>query len=75
MLRAPGIAIAALCEAAPKSALAQVAPAYPVGIRQLDYVDAQQGGRHLALWLFYPAAIDERSATPFEMPFFTNLQL
>jgi predicted dienelactone hydrolase len=72
---AAGIAIAALCGAAPRSALAQVAPAYPVGIRQLDYVGAQQGGRHLALWLFYPAAIDERSATPFEMPFFTNLQL
>ena len=74
-----GIAIAALLgavpAAAPITALAQVAPGFPVGIRQVEYVDAQQGGRYLALWLFYPAAIDERSATPFVMPFFTNLQL
>ncbi|MGH6896027.1 MAG: alpha/beta hydrolase family protein [Geminicoccaceae bacterium] len=76
---AAGIATAALfgatLAAAPISAFAQIAPAYPVGIRQVEYVDAQQGGRHLALWLFYPAAIDDRSATPFVMPFFTNLEL
>ncbi|MGH6921778.1 MAG: hypothetical protein ACREJ0_29270, partial [Geminicoccaceae bacterium] len=56
---AAGIVIAVLFEAAPIAAVAQVAPAYPVGIRQLDYVDAEQGGRHLALWLFYPAVIDQ----------------
>ena len=48
---------------------------FPVGIRELDYIDPHEGGRHLALKLFYPAAIRERSAPPFVMPFFTNLNL
>src|SRR5262249_4057961 len=48
---------------------------FPVGIRELDYVDAHEGGRHLTLRVFYPAAIRERSATPFVLPFFTKLNL
>lgn len=48
---------------------------YPVGMKQLEYVDPSQGGRHLALALFYPAVIPDGSATPLRMPFFTNLHL
>jgi predicted dienelactone hydrolase len=45
----------------------------PVGIRQLEYTDG--GGRHLALTVFYPAEIRDRSAAHFVMPFFANLNL
>jgi hypothetical protein len=50
-------------------ASAQVAPAggYPVGIRQIEFLD---GERHLALAMFYPAVIDEYRARPFVTPFF-----
>lgn len=47
---------------------------YPVGMKQLEYVDAGDG-RHLALTLFYPAAPAARSATPYRLTFFTNLEL
>jgi predicted dienelactone hydrolase len=47
----------------------------PVGIREIEYVDPHEGGRHLALSVFYPAAIRERPAPPFVMPFFTKLNL
>ena len=53
----------------------QPGPPYPVGMRQLQYFDPAHGGRYLALALFYPAAISERSASPFRMAFFTNLRL
>ena len=71
-LRAAAIAVA-LCAVllASGETSAQVAP-YPVGIRQIGFVD---DGRHLALWMFYPAVVDESAATPFVMPFFSNLQL
>jgi hypothetical protein len=45
----------------------------PVGIQQLEYIDPHEGGRHLALAVFYPAAIRDRAAPPFVMPFFANL--
>ncbi|MFM0508177.1 alpha/beta hydrolase family protein [Paraburkholderia sp. RL17-373-BIF-A] len=47
---------------------------YPVGMKQLEYVDTAQGNRHLALTLFYPA-VPASSATPTRMVFFTNLHL
>jgi predicted dienelactone hydrolase len=47
----------------------------PVGIRRVEYIDAHHSGRHLALSIFYPAAVHDRSATPFVMPFFANLHL
>src|SRR5216684_7692070 len=47
---------------------------YPVGMKQLEYVDAAQGNRHLALTLFYPAVLNS-SAEPLHMIFFTNLHL
>ena len=50
----------------------QADPAHPVGFRQIEFVD---GPRHLALAMFYPAELPDTSATPFAMPFFTNLRL
>jgi len=47
---------------------------YPVGMRQMDYVEPPDG-RHLAFELFYPAAPSESSAAPYHMPFITNLHL
>jgi predicted dienelactone hydrolase len=64
-----------LLVAVPGEAIAQVGSeegTYPVGIRQVEFVD---GERQLALWIFYPAVIDEYRARPFVMPFFQNLQL
>src|SRR6516164_5158718 len=49
--------------------------AVPVGIRELEYIDPHEGGRHLTLNVFYPAAIRERPAPAFVMPFFTKLNL
>jgi predicted dienelactone hydrolase len=47
----------------------------PVGLRQIEYIDPHEGGRHLALAVFYPAATRDRAAPPFVMPFFANLNL
>jgi predicted dienelactone hydrolase len=44
-------------------------------MKQLEYFDPGQGGRHLALALFYPAVIPNGSAAPLRMTFFTNLHL
>ncbi len=59
-------------------AMAQTAPqdaAYPVGIRQMEYVDPAEGGRHLAFALLYPAAPADQAAKPYHMTFFSNLHL
>lgn len=68
----------ALQMAWPAAALAQGAPrgaGSPVGIKQLDYFDPDQGGRHLAVAVFYPAAVRDPSARPFVMPFFANVRI
>jgi predicted dienelactone hydrolase len=65
----------ALLAASPAATLAQGSATFPVGIRELDYVDPHEDGRHLTLRVFYPAAMRERSATPFVLPFFTKLNL
>ena len=44
-------------------------------MQQLEFIDAQEGGRHLALTMFYPAALRDRSAARFVIPFFANLNL
>jgi predicted dienelactone hydrolase len=46
---------------------------YPVGMKQLEYVDPGDG-RHLALALFYPAAPPAGAAVPDRMRFFTKLE-
>src|SRR5262249_57388380 len=60
----------------PAATLAQGTPAasFPVGMRQVEYMDAQEGGRHLALTVFYPAT-GSRAGARFVMPFFANLDL
>jgi predicted dienelactone hydrolase len=47
---------------------------YPVGMKQMEYVDPADG-RHLAFTLFYPAALADNSAAEYRMPFFANLHL
>jgi len=67
--------VAALLLACISPALAaeqETTPLYPVGLRQIEFVD---GPRHLALAMFYPAERADKSATPLAMPFFTNLHL
>jgi predicted dienelactone hydrolase len=80
--RAVAIRVAALCCALltvwPAATLAQgtqPGATSPVGIKQLEYIDPHQGGRHLTLTVFYPAVIRERTAIPFVMPFFANLHI
>jgi predicted dienelactone hydrolase len=73
----PVARLAALCASlvalAPAATFAQTSAPFPVGLKQLDYL--ADGNRHLALTMFYPAAVRERSAARFVMPFFTNLEL
>src|SRR4030095_13748016 len=73
--RAAVARLSVLCAmlAFPSVTLAQGTP--PVGMQQLEFTDAQDGGRHLALAVFYPAALRDRSAARFVMPFFPNLNL
>jgi predicted dienelactone hydrolase len=52
---------------------AKLTGSYPVGMKQMEYVDSSDG-RHLAFALFYPAAPPDGSA-PYHMLFFTNLHL
>jgi len=49
---------------------------FTVGIRQVEFVDrtADVGERHLAMNVFYPAALAPPTAEPFKMPFFTGLK-
>ncbi len=54
---------------------ATAARAAPVGIRQIEFIDARGGGRHLALSMFYPTGADLHGAERFVMPLFTNLEL
>ena len=67
---------ATLLAASAAATLAQAthAASFPVGMRQLEYVDPHEGGRHLALTVFYPA-IGSPAAARFVMPFFANLDL
>jgi predicted dienelactone hydrolase len=44
-------------------------------MKQMEYTDPAEGGRHLAFALFYPAAPPDMAATPYKMTFFTNLHL
>ena len=49
--------------------------AYTVGLRQVEFVDRtpDEGERHLAMNVFYPAQAPAPTAQPFAMPFFTGL--
>ena len=67
---------ATLLAASPAATLAQGthAASFPVGMRQLEYIDAHEGGRHLAVTVFYPA-VGSPAGARFVMPFFANLNL
>lgn len=52
----------------------QPAAKYPVGMTQVEYVEGGEGGRTLALALFYPAT-PGATASPMRTTFFTNLRL
>jgi predicted dienelactone hydrolase len=72
--RAPAAALCAMLLAlAPVASFAQSSASSPVGLQQLEYL--AESNRHLPLAMFYPAAVRERSAARFVMPFFTNLEL
>src|SRR5438874_7049907 len=64
---------AALLAASPAATLAQTSTAFPVGMQQLEYV--AEANRHLAVIMFYPAAVREPATARFVMPFFSNLEL
>jgi predicted dienelactone hydrolase len=53
---------------------AKIGGPYPVGMKQMEYIDPTDG-RHLAFALFYPAAAPDNSVAPYHMLFFTNLHL
>jgi len=57
---------AALLAAAHTATSAQTSAAFPVGMQQLDYV--ADGNRHLAVTMFYPAAVRERAPSPRGVP-------
>src|SRR5215471_3074422 len=68
----------ALLAASPAATLAQSThdgATFPVGVREVEYIDPHEGCRHLTLSVFSPAEIRERPATAFVMPFFTKLNL
>lgn len=75
----PAMAIVSCCMATLSTMVfaqtTQPTATYPVGMKQLEYVDAAEGNRHLALTLFYPAVLPGSSAVPLCMPFYTNLHL
>ena len=54
----------------------QAQPAiYPVGMKQVEYLDPADGGRSLAFTMFYPAAPKDGTGVPYHMTFFSNLHL
>src|SRR5438046_2066273 len=59
----------------PRSDRKNRADATPVVRLQVECIDGHEGRRHLALPMFYPAALRDRSAARFVMPFFANLKL
>ena len=62
--------IAFLVAACFAPARAASGPPYPVGFKQIEFTD---GDRHIALAMFYPAEVTDKSATPTGLPFFTSL--
>lgn len=62
--------LAVLLAATPSFAAGE--PPHPVGFKQVEFTD---GDRHIALAMFYPAALADNSVTPTGLPFFTNLHL
>jgi hypothetical protein len=53
-------------------ALSATEQLYPVGLKQTEF---REGDRQLALAMFYPADVEDKSAPTFNLPFFVNLHL
>jgi predicted dienelactone hydrolase len=76
MLRSdfPRLCLALLCGALFAIHPARADETYKVGIKQIEFADNHYGERTLAVAMFYPAAVDDKSAA-YNLPFFTNLEL
>jgi hypothetical protein len=57
--------IAFLVAACFAPARAASGPPYPIGFKQIEFTD---GDRHIALAMFYPAEVTDKSATPTGLP-------
>jgi platelet-activating factor acetylhydrolase isoform II len=68
-------AVLAALLACPSSGAGEPDRTYSVGIKQVEFADTHYGPRTLSMAVFYPAAVNAGAATPFVMPFFTNLTL
>jgi hypothetical protein len=68
-------ALLAALLACPSSGTGEPDRTYSVGIKQVEFADTHYGSRTLSMAVFYPAAVNAGAATPFVMPFFTNLTL
>jgi hypothetical protein len=68
-------AVLAVLLACPSSGAGEPDRAYSVGIKQVEFATPITGPRTLSTAVFYPAAVNAGAATPFVMPFFTNLTL
>jgi predicted dienelactone hydrolase len=68
-------ALLALALAPSVTGVAHADQTYPVGLKQIEFVDPKDNDRHVALAMFYPALLKDGSATPLVMPFFANLHL
>lgn len=54
---------------------AQAQDTMPVGLRRIEFFDPGQGGRTLAVTMFYPARLPTPAPNPMPTPFFTGLTL
>jgi hypothetical protein len=72
--RPTSIFFAFLLGAALGASPALAAETYKVGIKQIEFADSHYGDRKLAVAMFYPAVVDDKS-TPYTLPYFTNLEL
>jgi predicted dienelactone hydrolase len=68
-------AVLAALLACPSSGTGEPDRTYSVGIKQVEFADTHYGPRTLSKAVYYPAAVNAGAATPFVMPFFTNLTL
>lgn len=49
--------------------------AYPVGVRQVEYVDSTYGPRTLTMNVFYPARLPDPAPAPFAMGLYANFRV
>ncbi|HTQ02190.1 MAG TPA: lipoprotein signal peptide [Casimicrobiaceae bacterium] len=64
-----------LAAAASAAAQAPVPAVYPVGVREVEYVETTYGPRTLTMNVFYPGALPEPAPPPFAMELFANFRV